>query len=277
MPHDPAEISQSLGGRFAIKHRLGPGAQGVVYAAHRRSAPDGSPADDQVALKIYTDPQHEERIRREIDSMSRIRDPALATLIEHGTVVLSGTTLMYCAWEFIKGTPLNERIATGPLTPEVAAVIGRDVARAIAQIWKERIVHRDINPKNIMLRTGDREAVLIDLGVARHLGHTSLTAAGFSWGTLGYLSPEQAQAVRSLTCKSDVFALGITLQEALLGRHPTNGLQAALNSGGPRTAVCAPRVPAGLARVIDSMLRERPVERPLPEQLSTEFTHFLNS
>jgi serine/threonine protein kinase len=67
-----------------------------------------------------------------------------------------------------------------------------------------------------------QEFILIDLGVARHLDKTTLTSYGFTLGTIGYLSSEQMKAQRNLTCKSDMFSLGIVLLEAGLGHHPTN-------------------------------------------------------
>ena len=60
----------------------------------------------------------------------------------------------------------------------------------------------------------DGRACVIDLGVARHLDQTTLTALGITWGTLGYMSPEQTRAVRQLTCKSDLFSLGVILLES---------------------------------------------------------------
>jgi serine/threonine-protein kinase len=98
-----------------------------------------------------------------------------------------------------------------------------------------------------------------------------LTAIGFTCGTMGYLSPEQCRTERQLTCQSDVFSLGVTLQECLVGRHPTLGDQQALCVSPRPTAALAPTVPAGLAQLIDSMLELRAAFRPLPGTLDTRF------
>ena len=95
------------------------------------------------------------------------------------------------------------------------------MAKAIDSIWKLRIVHRDIKPSNIMRKTSGRYC-LIDLGVARHIDRTPLTNLGSTWGTVGYLSPEQCRFQRQLTCKSDIFSLAVVLTESALGKHPTN-------------------------------------------------------
>ena len=149
--------------------------------------------------------------------------------------------------------------------------LGRDVARAIDHIWSKRIVHRDVAPKNMMLRRGDLEAVLIDLGIARHLSESPLTAPGLTWGTYGYLSPEQCRAEPNLSCHSDVFSLGVSLQEALVGRHPTRGDQQILVTTPPKTSDLVPSSPAALAEVVDLMLSLRAPFRPLPAALVIRF------
>ncbi|HEX6367326.1 MAG TPA: serine/threonine-protein kinase [Longimicrobium sp.] len=277
MQHAPHEVQEALGQRYAVTAQIGEGAQGYVYRATRSVATDGSPADDDVALKIYLGDDQDERVRREINAMRRIRHPSLATLIEAGELYLSGERLQYCAWEYIRGMALNQRLEAGPLTMRALAAVGRDVAGAIGAIWVDRIVHRDISPKNVMLRTGEREAVLIDLGVARHLGSPSLTAYGFSWGTPGYLSPEQCSGVRDLTCKSDIFALGIVLLECALGRHPTRGLQQQLITSPPRAASLVPTMPAVIADLINAMLSVRAVSRPRPDEVAATMISYLEA
>ncbi len=261
----------ALGGRFSIQQQLGIGGQGVVYRATRTLALDGSVAADAVALKLHTDPGQDARVEREIAAMQRLRHPNLANLLEHGRVVIDGKAVRYVAWEFIEGESLDRRLVVGALAPRTVACIGRDVARAIAHIWTARIVHRDVNPKNIMLRVGERDAVLIDLGVARHLDEKTLTATGMTWGTMGYISPEQANALQQLTCQSDVFCLGVVLQQALCGRHPTNGDQLQLVTAPPRTASVAPGAPVAVAEVIDRMLLLRPAFRPTPSAVADVF------
>jgi serine/threonine protein kinase len=274
---DLDELSGQLGGRYQIDSRIGEGAQGIVYGATRLQAPDGTQAAEKVALKIYTDPDQDERVRREIQAMLVLRDRTLASLIEFGQVHLGGREYQYGTWEFIEGTPLDQRLKSGALPAAVVAAIGRDLSRAIGTLWSKRIVHRDISPKNVILRAGEREAVLLDLGIARHLTQGTLTAHGFWCGTPGYLSPEQAQARRDLTCRSDIFAAGVILQEALVGRHPTNWDPYPMLRGMSPTADVAPDAPARLAQIIDSMLSSVAVRRPLPEALVDQFTQYLHA
>lgn len=265
-----SDVSSALNSRYQISKVLRIGGQGVVYRATRVKIRDGSPALDDVALKIHLDPTQDERVEREIRAMEGMRHPNFANLVEHGSLKFGTDTYKYAAWEFIDGSALDERLVAGPLAPKTVCIIGRDVATAIDFLWsRKRIVHRDVNPKNIMLRTGDRDAVLIDLGIAKHQGQAPLTAPTFTWGTEGYYSPEQARAERNLTCAADVFSLGITLQEVLLGRHPTNRDQRALMNGGPKLASIAPSAPAALAAIIDQMVLPRPAFRPQPGNLAS--------
>lgn len=274
---DPTALEYAFQGRFKPGRVLGTGGQGTVYLA-KRPIDSGADAEaETVALKIYRDPQQDQRVEREIAAMERIRHWSLAALIEHGSVSVEDSEFRYIAWEFVDGSPLFDRLREGPLPPALVAAIGRDISGAIAALWEQRIVHRDIKPANIMLRKGRGEAVLIDLGFARHLAEPSLTAHGATYGTPGYMSPEHARYIRQLTCKSDVFALGVVLQESLTGVHPTLGRQEGLQLSAPRTAECCPKAPAALAEVIDRMLLPRPAFRPDPEELVRRFAKLAES
>jgi eukaryotic-like serine/threonine-protein kinase len=262
---DAAAVADALGGRYDISKEVGRGGQGLVLHAVRRLGKDGAPAADPVALKLYFDPAQVERVEREIAMMEGMEHPCLCDLIEHGSIDVAGQSIRYVAWEFIEGSALDTRLANGgPLPSRVVAAIGRDVATAIEEIWKYKIVHRDVNPKNIMLRTGDRNAVLIDLGIAKHLGKKPLTSQGMTWGTMSYMSPEQWRADPQLTCASDIFSLGVVLLESLLGKHPTGRNQQALVNAPLTVGALVPSAPVALANLIDKMLARRAAFRPTP-------------
>src|SRR5262249_17973033 len=133
----------------------------------------------------------------------------------------------------------------------------------------------DIAPKNIMVRP-DGHAVLIDLGGARHLDNSTLTATGFFFGTVGYLSPEQLRAEHALTCASDVFALGIVLFECLLGSHPTGRDQHVLVTSPPSALTQLPTCDRDLCTTIDKMLMARASFRPSLAQLTEALTNLAN-
>jgi serine/threonine protein kinase len=263
-PLSPAEVEMAFAGKFTDLRHVFAGGQGAVFKA---AVPLGSQSlSEGVALKIYFPEQMAERTDREVGALRRISSPELVRLFDSGKVVLRGIECVYVATEFIQGEALSELVRRSPLSWEHVARVGIDVAAAIHQLWEERIVHRDIKPPNIMLASNGR-SVLIDLGVARHLSLKTITLAGTTWGTLGYMAPEHVRAQRQLTCKADIFSLGIVLQECLLGRHPTRGRQDTLRSGGLSFSSLGVLLPEGISIELDRMVHKDAFRRPLPGDL----------
>jgi serine/threonine protein kinase len=284
----PADIEAALGRRYIIGSEIAAGGQGAVFRATRTSQPDGTAANDGVALKLSFDRRRNIRVQPEITAMENFSHPNLARMIEHGDCdVVAGRHTRYVAWEFIDGQTLSVLLKNGPLLESEVLAIGRDVSSAIAEIWSRRIVHGDIKPSNIMLRNSDDgdimfgsvdSAVLIDLGVAKNLDQSNIgtldrrerRSAPRPMGTWGYFSPEQIRGTKALSCASDVFSLGVVMLQCLLGQHPTNYDQAALVDGirasGGRLAANV-----GLLCALDMMLSPLPTFRPNPAELSHRF------
>lgn len=271
-PRQPsdADVTAAVVGLFDNIRPLAQGGQGAVY----RATPHGS--SDEVALKIYFSDQLDERTAREIAALKRLKGETIVRLHADGAIDIAGNTYNYIATTFIEGDVLSSVLAQRQLSFTEIAAIGRDVALAIDELWaNDRIVHRDVKPSNVMLRP-DGRAVLIDLGVARHLNLSPLTTAGKTWGTEGYMAPEHARG-KTLSCKADVFALGVLLQECLLRRHPTGGRQILLMNGGPKTAALHPKTPADLAQIIDAMLDRSPGVRPTPRRVAEALQAFIEA
>jgi eukaryotic-like serine/threonine-protein kinase len=289
---DPEEIEAALGRRYIIASEIAAGGQGAVFRATRTSQPDGTAANDGVALKLNFDRRRNIRVQPEITAMENFSHPNLARLIEHGYCDVAGRHTRYVAWEFIEGQSLSDRLKNGPLLESEVLAIGRDVSSAIAEIWSRRVVHGDIKPSNIMLRNSDADAnlmvgsvdsaVLIDLGAAKYLDQVNILtlkpldrrdrrrSGRQPLGTLGYFSPEQIRGTKALSCASDVFSLGVVMLQCLLGQHPTNYDQVALLDGirasGGRLAANV-----GLLCALDMMLSPLPTFRPNPAELSHRF------
>lgn len=257
-------------GLYSAATRMFIGGQGTVF---RATSADGTAH----ALKVYfpdPDAYVEERTDREVAALRRLQGETLVTLEADGHVTLRGTSCRYVATSFIQGESVASTLKRGPLPLDGVARIGVDIAIAIGLLWSERIVHRDVTPNNIMLGRHGR-AVLIDLGVARHTALASLSRPNEGWGTFGYLSPEQHAALRALTCKADVFSLGVVLQQCLLGRHPCGRDQRRLNLGGIATATLVNGLPRAFTDVLDAMVRQGAPRRPSPAVVARELRAFV--
>lgn len=275
-PFKLEDIKQALSGRFVLAGEIRTGGQGAVYRAKRIRDLDSQPCSNDVALKLHLDPKQDTRVEREIQAAKNLQHPALATLLEDGLISVGGRQTRFVAWDFIEGESLDARITKGPLSETGTLQIALDVVSAVATLWSRHIVHRDIAPKNIMVKP-DSRAVLIDLGGARHLDNTTLTAPGFFFGTIGYLSPEQARAEHALTCASDIFALGIVMFECLLGHHPTRGDQHVLVNSPPSATAQLTACGKELSSLIDKMLLLRASFRPSVAQVTEQLQRLLNA
>lgn len=263
--HSASFVQSFLPDSVQVNEFLKPGGQGVVYK--------GIVSGEMAAVKIYFPGQLEQRIEREIEALRRINCPSIVRLLWNQTISFNGCDLKVVATEFVPGLSLHDHLQNTSLTFDEAAFLAFDVARAIEEMWGYRIVHRDIKPKNILVRPSGRFCV-IDLGVARHIDRTDLTAVNLSYGTVGYLSPEQARTVRMLTCKSDVYSLGVTLLESLLGKHPTNGDQGHLLATQFHQHLPLHLEGWEFIGLLKSMLNPEPFARPLPSQIMQKLHRF---
>jgi serine/threonine protein kinase len=236
----------------------------------------------QYALKVMlttasspSDPQHldetTERATREVELMGQFDSPYLVKMGSIGLTVatIRGQQVVYFAEEWIEGTDVKTLIErNGPFSQEDVIQLGLDMTEGIDLLWTKDIVHRDIKPGNIMRRAPNGNFVLLDMGIALDLADISLTRTGNIAMTPAYASPEQLNLARKreLDCRSDLFALGLVLYEALTGKHPflSRGVVAA-----PVTQLIQhvqvvppsqirPDVPKRLEMVICRMLEKKP-------------------
>jgi len=177
------------------------------------------------ALKVLVaSPEAAERAKREINIMTICHCPRLVRFgpLALQEVDVANVKYLYYLEEFIDGTAVD--VLAKPLAFSQCRTLGLHMCEAIDQLWRNKKVHRDIKPGNIMKRAGNQdEFVLLDIGLALDLDGASLTAAGGVVGTLHYLSPDQIKLVnarRDLDFRSDLHALGVVLYECLTGVHP---------------------------------------------------------
>jgi serine/threonine-protein kinase len=209
-------------GDFHIVRQLGEGGMGAVYLA-RDERLDRHVALKVIAPRLADDPEFQQRFESEARSAAAIDDPHAVPVFSAG----SEGGRLFIAMRFIDGTDLRAVLAeSGPLEPDEAVAILTDVASALDAAHAAGFVHRDVKPANILLseRHGKRVAFLTDFGLTKGLqaGGTQLTGTGQWIGTLDYVAPEQMTDGR-VDARTDVYALGCVLYEALTGSVPFPG------------------------------------------------------
>ncbi len=210
----------------------------------------------KVAVKLLKeslsgDARFVERFRREARSAAALTHPNIANVYDYGE---DGTN-HFITMEYAEGRDLAQLLSVeGPLEPQRAAKIARQIAVALGYAHSAGVIHRDIKPANVLVDRNDRVKVT-DFGIARAAGDATLTATGAIMGTAAYLSPEQAQGA-PVDARSDVYSLGIVLFEMLTGEVPFPGDSAVavamrhLNERVPSPVDVRPEVPVHLGAVV---------------------------
>jgi serine/threonine protein kinase/tetratricopeptide (TPR) repeat protein len=216
-------VSSDGSSRYQIVGPLGRGGMGEVCLAHDRQL------DRRVALKLLpadrTGDEHAERtLLKEARSAAALDHPFICKTYETGEI--DGRP--FIAMEYVEGTTLRARLATGRLTVPEAVRLAIEIADALDYAHRRGVVHRDLKPGNVMV-TPEGHVKLLDFGIARRLNkpsagafedtYTATTAEGPLVGTAGYMSPEQLEG-RPADAQSDIFAFGVVLYELLTGIHP---------------------------------------------------------
>jgi serine/threonine-protein kinase len=164
-----------------------------------------------------------DRLDREIQALQSIDNANVVKLVEYTFSSKPGDLRHYVVEEFIEGQDLQDILVTGKtwLVKEVAAFFA-SVCDGLTALREKEIVHRDLKPANIRVRPNG-SPVIIDFGLARHLALPDLTqtAAGAAIGTPKYFAPEQFEGTKhDIDHRTDLFALGIMIYEALTGESP---------------------------------------------------------
>ncbi|WP_344050742.1 serine/threonine-protein kinase [Streptomyces thermoalcalitolerans] len=218
--------------------------------------------------RLARDPDFLARFRREVSAARKVDSPFVVPLVDADTE----TAEPWLATAFVPGPTLADVIrASGPLTEDRLRELGRALAGALRDIHAAGLVHRDLKPSNVLLHP-DKGAQVIDLGIARALDGTRLTATGLVVGSAGYMAPEQLTGGGGSPA-SDVFALGAVLAYAATGRHPFGGGPA--HRVGHRTLTEEPDldgVPDALLPLLASCLAKDPAQRPAPRRIREALT-----
>jgi serine/threonine protein kinase/tetratricopeptide (TPR) repeat protein len=272
------EYGQTLIGRrlghYVILEPRGRGGMGEVYTA------EDTKLERRVALKLLRSeladvPDRRTRFQREARAAAALNHPNIVHLYS----VEEAEGLLFITMELVPGRSLRELLDAGaPLPIPRTLALATQMAEGLACAHAAGILHRDLKPGNVMITDDDRVKIL-DFGLAKLLARPelgenpeavtmtgALSRTGTTFGTAGYMSPEQALG-KPLDQRSDLFALGVVLFEMATGKAPFPGETLAavfdqlLNRRPAAPQTLNPAVPTFLANVIDKAIEKEPGRR----------------
>jgi serine/threonine-protein kinase len=265
---------QIIGGKYRITERLGQGGMGTVFEAVHLGT------GGRVALKIIVSAELKDevltRFQREARAAGTIDSAHIVRVFDTG--IDDKTGCPYMAMERLTGedlSSLSKRV--GPLPPDAVLRIIAQACIGLSKAHEVGVVHRDIKPANIFLADGDANEVVVkilDFGIAKikmdkfSSADDGLTRTGSMLGSPHYMSPEQAQGLRTIDHRTDIWSLGVVMYKALTGRTPYSNVEAlgqvilAICSQPPRPVQeMAPWVPPEVAAIVHRAIRQNPAER----------------
>jgi len=257
-------------GSFSIERELASGGMGVVLlgrhatlerrAVLKRLRPEFAASDELV-----------ERFAREARAAAGVHHENVVAVYDW----IAWRGEHYIAQEYVDGVDLRAALThVGSFPWRVAAQIALELARGLEAIHAHGTIHRDLKPANVLLgRNGDVK--IADFGIALDATSDGLTRPGSTMGSPPYIAPEQLLGERS-DARADLFALGVVLYELLAGappfKEPSDGemdtlLMRIQRGRYPQVRRAVPGAPAWLARLVHTLLRAKPRNRPGSAQL----------
>ena len=264
---------------YRIVSKIGAGGMGEVYLA------EDTRLRRKVALKILPTElaANKDRMRRfqqEAQAAAALNHPNIAHIYE----ISEGEGVNFIAMEFIEGVTLREKIHKQQTELRKLLRFMQHAAEGLARAHAAGIVHRDLKPDNIMITSDGGYAKILDFGLAKLIEQRPIPGAdssevatavmpqhstpGAIMGTVGYMSPEQAQGkTTEIDQRSDIFSFGCILFEAATGKKPFEGdsvvksLHMVIYEPPPLLAELNPNAPAELQRIVRRCLAKDPDDR----------------
>jgi eukaryotic-like serine/threonine-protein kinase len=246
-------------GKYEILAELGHGAMGIVYKA-RDPLIGRLVALKTINSNLVDRPDLLERFHQEAQSAGKLQHPNIVTVFELG----QEKDTPFIAMEFVDGESLEKAILRQtelPLAMKVGYIVR--ICKALEYAHKNRVVHRDIKPGNIMVNS-DGVVKVVDFGIAR-LVDFSRTHTNMMIGTPAYMAPELFRKKKADE-RTDIWAAGITFYELLCYQRPFSGegydiIRAIMEDDFPTPSSILPECPREVESVIQRMLRKQSAER----------------
>jgi serine/threonine-protein kinase len=217
------EVGGLIGGKYRVERLIACGGMGAVYAATH------TVSGKRVAVKWMLSALGQikgarERFIREACATARIAHPNIVDIYDVGTE--SGS--VYLVMEYLRGETLAQRMSRSPLSEQDTVTLLLPALRGVAAAHAHGVIHRDLKPDNIFLCCTDEgeelEPKVLDFGISKittdEVRDLAITHSGAILGTPYYMSPEQVRGARDVDARTDVYAFGVMLFEALTGQWP---------------------------------------------------------
>ena len=248
-----------LRGRYRLDLLIATGGMGEVWRGTDLAI------DRRVAIKVVR-PEHADdeeglaRFRAEAHHAGSLSHPNIAQVFDYGEAVAPEPG--YLVMELVEGLSLTRILDDGPLPPEDVMDIVAQAARGLAAAHRAGLVHRDVKPGNLLVRS-DGLVKITDFGIARAVGDTTVTQPGMLIGTPAYLAPERVSGAPASPA-TDLYSLGVVAYQCLTGHPPFSGeplvvALAHLDQGMPALPAF---VPPGVAALVAELTRQDPAARP---------------
>jgi TolB-like protein/DNA-binding winged helix-turn-helix (wHTH) protein/Tfp pilus assembly protein PilF/tRNA A-37 threonylcarbamoyl transferase component Bud32 len=255
-------------GRYRLTGKIGAGGMGEVY--HAQDLHLGR----EVAVKVlppdvFHDENARNRFRREAELLCRLNHPNIATVYDFET----RDGIDFLVMEYIRGVPLSDKVAAGPLPEKDVLRFGLQLAEGIAAAHEQGVTHRDLKPGNLRI-TSDGWLKILDFGLARAIGavsentatQTDAQPAAMVEGTLLYMAPEQLRG-QTIDARTDVYAAGCVLYDMATGKVPFDNklttalVDAILHQSPPTPRQLNSAVSPRLEEIILKCLEKDPADR----------------
>ncbi|HZP53364.1 protein kinase domain-containing protein [Actinocrinis sp.] len=263
-----------LGSLYVLDQRIGGGSMGTVWSAHHTET------GEAVAVKILSDTMGQNsdlvgRFLRERSALLSVRHPYL---VEIKDVVIENERIAL-VMELVEGVDAARLLdQNGPMSLYHAARLGDEIAQALTAVHAAGIVHRDLQPANILVENATGRAKLVDFGIAWIAGNPRLTASNSVIGTPHYLAPELLTG-GAVSPAADVYSLAVCLYQLLTGVLPFDGehyaqiLYKHLHEAPPPH----PAIPPTIWGLFEAMLAKDPAQRPTTQFVAGQLAMFARS
>ncbi len=269
----PVQAGDVLAGKYQVDRVLGVGGMGVVVAATHLQL------KDKVALKfllpqITQSESHVARFLREAQAAVKIKSAHVARVVDVGTLDADSPApgSPYMVMEFLEGKDLSGVLEErGRLPWDEACHYVLQACEALAEAHSYGIVHRDLKPANMFLTTapdGSPCVKVLDFGISKVIeGDQALTRTQTTVGSPVYMSPEQMRSARKVDARSDVWSMGVSLYELVVGEIPfiaetmVELCALVLENDAPLVRSMVPDAPEALEHIVAKCLKKSPADR----------------